>query len=116
MKVLIVDDDRDICEALTAFLEELGIEVKCCEGLKDSIEWLKHNKPEVIILDQYMKDGKGTELIPFIRQAYDAEIRIVVMTARPGVAEFIKSQGTDFFIQKPFGIDILENIIFKNSY
>ena len=62
-KILIIDDDPDITEAMTVVLENRGYEVRSARDGSEGMEQLKQAKPDLIILDVMMRTSQeGFEL------------------------------------------------------
>jgi len=82
-RILIIDDDPDITEAMTVVLENKGYEVHCAPDSDQGMERLKEARPDLIILDVMMRTSQ--EGFEFSRQIkHDAqfkEIPILMLTA-----------------------------------
>lgn len=107
--VLIVDDDSmnlRIAEKMLADKFELGL----ASSGKDALEYLKHQKPELILLDLHMPDMDGFEVMELLKDN-DAtkEIPVVLLTADNDREVEIKGfqMGAQDFITKPFIADIM---------
>lgn len=104
--VLIVDDDRDVCNLLAEVLEsELGVNAVQAhsgeEGLRKATEW----KPALVLLDMRMPSGlSGLETVKLLKsQAATRSIPVIGMSgAVPDVMGLLA--GCDDFIPKPFDI------------
>lgn len=110
MLIHIIDNDQATCDALKEFIEDLGFECICSACKKTAIEVWSVKKPSIIIIDQYLSDGLGTDLIPLIRDKWEHTVKIICVTARPGKMEFINKFRPDSFIFKPFDLEHLENV------
>jgi CheY-like chemotaxis protein len=82
-KILIIDDDPDIVEAMKIVLESRKHEVVIAENGENGLKKLKTNKPDIIILDVMMETGdKGFEVARIIKkEAPYKNIPILMLTA-----------------------------------
>lgn len=108
-KMLVVDDDSDICHNVIKAMSETGVEVEYVTSGEEAIQKIasapKHQKPyDLILLDWYMPDMDGLETARRIKQDKTHEIPIMLLTAYDW--EDIGTQamdiGIDHFLQKPF--------------
>ena len=89
--ILIVDDDPDLCDSLESILKEEGYQTFCASTCAEGSKLARLRKPRVVLLDQRLPDGSGTELLAELNQDYVSQDRVVVsgncVTAQgPGVA------------------------------
>lgn len=82
-RILIIDDDPDITEAMTVVLENRGYEVASAADSSEGMEQLQANRPDVIILDVMMRTRQeGFELSRKLKQDPDYQnIPILMLTA-----------------------------------
>jgi two-component system, OmpR family, aerobic respiration control protein ArcA len=103
--ILIIDDEDDIRLAVKTLLESEGYTVKEATGGKEGLKVLKQNKIDLILLDFFMPDMNGRQVIEAIRKNKTLQQKIILLT----VATFGK-QGEKkleelqvlHYIQKPF--------------
>jgi DNA-binding response OmpR family regulator len=62
-KIMAVDDEKDIVDIVTSFLEGEGFEVQSALGGKECIESIKDINPELLLLDVMMPDMNGWEVL-----------------------------------------------------
>ena len=114
LKVLIIDDDENICKVITEFCDLSKIKSKYTTDPKKITEILKEDF-NVILLDQYLPGMKGLEIIK--KGFLDTENSyIVLMTAGDLSSEMINtmlSLGVNEFLKKPFQLDVLKRIFFR---
>ena len=77
---MVIDDDDDFVELLTAILESRKIYVLSISNLEEAEQNLNFLKPTVIFLDNNFPEGLGVNFIRQIKD-FDEDIRIVMMTA-----------------------------------
>ncbi len=102
MKILIVDDERQITRALRMSLQTHGFEVWTAVDGLDALEVLKESKPDLLITDLSMPNMDGVELTRAVRKLTD--IPIIVLSVRDQEATKILAldSGADDYITKPF--------------
>lgn len=103
MKILIADDERDICEAVRKIVERAG---HTCFEVYDgalALEAFEREHPDVVILDVMMPEVNGFDLCRDLR-ARDAAVPIIMLSAKSDIVD--KSvgfaAGCDDYIAKPF--------------
>lgn len=104
IKAVIAEDDFRVAAIHEKFLGSFeGIEVvgKALNG-KETIEMLKQEKPDLLLLDVYMPDQLGTDLLPIIRQQF-SNLDIIMITAATDKELFVKAlhYGVEYFLIKP---------------
>jgi len=103
-RVLLVDDDESILECYTTILEESGLIVKAMMNPLDALSVINNFKPDVIVVDMYMPDCSGEELVRMIRQNDSwGLIPIIFLSAEQNVSTQLKalSAGAEYFLVKP---------------
>ncbi|GAB4054136.1 hypothetical protein GCM10028810_61720 [Spirosoma litoris] len=102
-RVLIVDDEADICLLLSGLLRRLGYQPTCAHFIEEGRQCLHTQKFDAIFLDLNLPDGLGFDLLPFIKED-QTEAKIIMISAFDGQAERRRAteQGADYFIGKPF--------------
>src|SRR3954467_12186396 len=102
-KILIVEDEADICLLLNIILKEDEVEIEHVKSLANAKEFLQKEQPSVILLDHKLPDGKGLEFVEYLRVNYPA-IKIVMITGyEPSTPrELAMSDNADIFLHKPF--------------
>ena len=103
LKVLIIDDETDICYLLSTLLKQKNLETDYVNNLSDAALALKKETPEIIFLDNHLPDGLGLNFIEYIRSHYPA-VKIVVITAHDtaDARKHAMKEGAHSFIGKPF--------------
>ncbi len=81
-RILIVDDEPEICEALAEFLHESGYVTLTATGGKEGLNLAFREKPDLIILDIAMPDVDGTVVYEQIRESPETRrIPVIFLTA-----------------------------------
>jgi CheY-like chemotaxis protein len=103
--ILIVDDDRDIREALGEILREEGFEVREAANGQQAMMQLAHGKPDVMLLDLMMPVMSGWQVLQAVRSSQElADLPVVVLSA-------IEAPGCRDYIQKPVSLDRLLELL-----
>lgn len=102
-KVLIVEDDQGVCETVKDWLENQLHTVEAVHCGDDAIEYLKTYSYDVIILDLYLPDIDGLEVLQRYRAAGGAA-RVLILTGRNEVRDRERGLdlGADDYLGKPF--------------
>lgn len=106
LSIVIVDDDRDVCEYLHDFLSSDGHRVQCENDPTRALEILRDAECHVCVLDLMMPKLSGLELLNQIRQM-DDDIAIIVLTGYPSLETATVSITHDVsaYLKKPFSIE-----------
>jgi two-component system, OmpR family, KDP operon response regulator KdpE len=107
VRVLVVDDERQILRALRVLLGGAGFEVTTAETAQDALDKLTVRPPEAAILDLILPDGNGVDICRSIREWSD--MPIIVLSAVGDESEKVRAleAGADDYVTKPFGADEL---------
>src|SRR5581483_11131846 len=105
MRVLVVDDDRAVREALRRALSLAGYEVQLAEGGAQALDLLAGALPDVVVLDVAMPAVDGLEVCRRLRRLGN-RIPVLMLTARDAVADRIDGldAGADDYMVKPFDL------------
>jgi CheY-like chemotaxis protein len=111
-KILVVDDEPFVCDAVKMMLTFDGHQVQTANSGREALETLEKNQFDLVITDFAMPTMKGDELAGFIKAKYPSQ-PIIMITA---YAEMLQStgnplQGIDRLISKPFLLDELREAI-----
>ncbi len=114
MDILVVDDERDICDFLADFLNQDGHNVKTLSDPTKVVATLKKKSFHVIILDLMMPKMSGIDLLQKIR-TFDDDLAVIILTGYPTVESASDSiqHGVSAYIRKPFSIDELRTNLYK---
>lgn len=106
-KVLIIEDEGDMCLLLNIMLNGKEMELEHVKSLSAAEEYLQKEQPSVVILDNKLPDGFGIDFISFIKENYPA-VRIIMISGYDASAgDVALENGADLFLEKPFTRDQL---------
>ena len=110
-KVLIVEDEGDMCLLLNILLNGKDMELDHVKNLTAAEEYLEKEQPTVIILDNNLPDGFGVDFVSFLKKKYPAIKIIMISGFDTSVKDVALDNGADVFLEKPFTKDQLYNSI-----
>lgn len=121
-RVLLVDDEPGLREAVQAYLEDSAFEVTVAANAQQAFELIATAQPDLVISDIMMPGMDGYEFLAQLRQldAY-AHLPVVFLTAKGMTADRIQGyrSGVDAYLPKPFDPDelvaIAENLIERSK-
>ncbi len=108
-KILVIDDDRSICETLELYLTEEGYEVHTALTGTDGLNKFVQVQPDLVILDIRLPDIDGFTVLEEIRED-DEDAKVIMITAFHDMETTIRAMkaGAYDYIHKPINIDELE--------
>jgi two-component system, OmpR family, response regulator QseB len=108
MRLLLIEDERELATALSAALSKHGIVTDHTMHLADAHELVLQNDYDAILLDRRLPDGEGLTFIPVLRRAGN-DTPIIVLTARNEPMERVAGLdfGADDYLGKPFLVEEL---------
>ncbi len=111
-RILVVDDESEVCKMLEKFLGEKGYQVfKAFDG-KTALELVKEERPHIVLLDIKMPGMDGIECLKKITQI-DKELGVIMITAikEKETGEEALALGAYDYITKPLGLHYLEECL-----
>ncbi|KKY00353.1 transcriptional regulator [Paraclostridium benzoelyticum] len=135
MNILLVDDEKKICEFVKAYLDKEGYKTDVVYNGNDAINYLDNNQYDIVLLDRMLPDISGEEICNYIRNNCKLmNVAIIMLSAKTEDDDRIEGfeLGCDDYICKPFNVKELilriksvlkrshelensENIKFKNQ-
>ena len=112
INALIIDDDSEVRNTLSAILESEGYIVETAENGKKAIKMCEKTPFDVALIDVELPDIKGTELLHFLKKNQPKMVRIII-TGHPSIENAAKSvnEKADAYIMKPFDVPELLGMI-----
>ena len=109
-KILVADDEREICQFLEGFLTRRGYEVITARDGVEALSRIESERPHLVILDIRMPKMDGIEVLKKAKEL-DRSIGVIMLTAisEESVAKKTLEQGADDYITKPFDLEYLDN-------
>lgn len=100
--ILVVDDDKNICEVIKLYLQKEGYKVTLAYDGQSGVEAFEHNTPGLVVLDIMMPRMDGWEVLKQIRKT--SAVPVIMLTAKGETFDKVLGLelGADDYIVKPF--------------
>jgi len=101
-KVLVIDDEENVCELITLYFEKSGFEVLACGDGMEGMDLIKSEKPDMVILDLMLPGMDGLDVCKEIRRT--SNIPLIMLSARVDEVDRVLGleMGADDYVTKPF--------------
>jgi DNA-binding response OmpR family regulator len=112
-RILIVDDDYEIIDAMRAALEANGYDVMVARDGNQGLAMAEREDPDLMILDMMMPKRSGFLVLEKLRRSRPVPLRVIMITANEGSRHkaYAEMLGVDDYIRKPFAMDrLLESV------
>lgn len=115
-RVLIIEDEIDICKSLAYRLEKAGYDVSVAYDGEEGLRQVRFSKPDVILLDLMLPFLPGEQVCKAIREDFDTSIQsipIIMLTAKTCETDKIIGRviGANTYLTKPYDFEkLLEEI------
>ncbi len=111
-RILIVDDEPDLCELLTMTVNAMDVEAKTAADLQQARRALKSRRFDLVLTDMRLPDGDGLELVSHIQKEYPG-LPVAVITAHGSVESAVTAlkNGAFDFLSKPLDLNNLRSIV-----
>ena len=102
IKILMVDDDVNICELVRLYLEKEGYKVECAYDGESAVKKFKSENPDLVLLDIMLPKMDGVQVCRTIREQSDAPV--IMLTAKGETFDKVLGfeMGADDYVVKPF--------------
>ena len=112
VRVLVVDDDKAICEFMETFLTKDGFEVTTLSDPALAAVEVKEGGYHLVVLDLMMPGLDGVEVLERIRKI-DTDVAVVIFTGYPSLDSAVKSMKLDAvdYLKKPFNPEEFREVI-----
>jgi two-component system OmpR family response regulator len=101
-KVLIIEDEADMCLLLNIILNGKEMELDHVKSLAAARSYLQEALPDLVLLDNKLPDGFGVDFISFIKKNYPSVKVIMISGFDPSMSDIALENGADTFLKKPF--------------
>jgi len=110
--ILVIDDERDICELVQLTLEDLGFEVLLAYSGEEGLNYIRSrgNQVQLILLDLAMPGLSGVDVLGSIKQEYP-EVPVIIMSGYITDKGEVAALGATDVLQKPFLLSDIEELV-----
>jgi PAS domain S-box-containing protein len=115
LRVLVVDDNRDAADTLSALLDVMGHAAPVANDGRQALRMMRSFRPQVVFLDIGMPGMSGYEVAEAIRREHEHEVTLVALTGWGGELDRARSAsaGFDLHLTKPATIASIEQVLGK---
>ena len=109
MKLLIVEDERELCNMITASLRKAGYEVDACFDGSSADQYMVSESYDLIVLDLNLPEIDGMTLLRSLRKR-NRDTAVLILSARSDVTDKVAGldAGANYYLSKPFHLNELE--------
>ena len=109
MRLLVIEDERALCETIVRSLRRLAYSVDYCYDGNRAMELLGEERYDLVLLDLNLPGADGMTVLKTLRQI-DRETRVLILSARSEVADKVAGldAGANDYLAKPFHLEELE--------
>jgi DNA-binding NtrC family response regulator len=117
LRVLLVDDDRNLRDGCESILVTDGYKVTSCGRGEDGLEMVRRKQWDIVLVDLYMSQVSGLDILRDALEAHPRTI-VVVMTGNPSVESSIQAlrEGAWDYLPKPFSASHLQILIGRAAH
>ena len=108
MRILIVEDERALCDAIARSLRNLAYSVDCCHDGQEALDLLDVETFDLVVLDLNLPRIDGMTVLRELRKT-DCETKVLILSARGEVSDKVAGldAGANDYLTKPFHLDEL---------
>ena len=111
-RILVVDDEIEVCNVLKEFFDSKGFETHIALSGKTALSKVKEVKPHIVLLDIIMPGMGGVDVLEEIKKIDPtAEVIMVTAVADHELAKRTLELGAHDYITKPLNLDYLETVV-----
>lgn len=105
-RMLIVDDEADVCDCLQTYFEDKGFSVSCAFSGEEALEKLSRAEADIVLLDIKLPGLSGIEVLKRVQKQYRG-IKVIMVSAldEVGLRREANYYGAEDYITKPFDFD-----------
>lgn len=108
MRILVVEDERSLCDAIVRSLRRLAYSVDYCHDGREALDLLAVESFDLVVLDLNLPGADGMTVLRTLREV-DCETKVLILSARSEVAEKVAGldAGANDYLTKPFHLEEL---------
>jgi two-component system, OmpR family, response regulator len=109
-KVVIIDDEEDLCHLMKTYLAELDYDVFMANTLQEGLSLMKEVTPDILFIDNNLPDGLGWDKMNYLLTEYPS-CKINLISAYQYVPPEIRDSGTVRILEKPFSLQTVKDYL-----
>ena len=108
MHILVVEDEKALCDTIARSLRRLAYSVDCCYDGQSALDMLSIEKFDLVVLDLNLTEKDGLTVLKTLRKD-DKDTKVLILSARCEVADKVNGldAGANDYLTKPFSVDEL---------
>ena len=109
MRLLIVEDEKELCDTIAKSLYDVGYEVDTSYNGSEALEYVLTEKYDLIVLDLNLPGIDGMDILRELRRENE-ETKVLILSARSQIADKVEGldAGANDYMEKPFHLQELE--------
>ena len=111
-KVLVVDDEVEICQLVTQYLRKLGYDVSYSLSIAEAMSKISVTPFDLLFCDLKLSDGSGYDLIRVLKES-NAHTKVIVISAYDNEQMRALQGGATLFLAKPFSKKAIDESLQK---
>ena len=113
-RILVVDDEEEICETTKSFLQRKGYTVYTAQNKQQALRVLETSRPQLMLLDIRLGVESGLDVLKQAKKL-DKDIKVIMVSALEDEENIrqAKSLGADDYVTKPFTTQYLNDFILQ---
>ena len=114
-RILVIDDDREVTDALRLALEASGYDVLIAHDGNQGLAMAEREDPDLLILEMMIPKRNGFLVLEKLRRSRPVTVRVIMITANEGARHkaYAEMLGVDDYIRKPFAMDRLLDSVWR---
>lgn len=110
-KILIVDDDPSIRDIFSIIFEKAGYDTQLIGNGEDLLQ-SKFEIPDLFLIDKQLSGTNGLDICRELKNSPKTkDVPVIMISASPDIGQLSKSAGADDYIEKPFEVKSLLNLV-----
>jgi CheY-like chemotaxis protein len=114
-RVLVVDDEVEICLLVTQYLKKLGYDTAFCLSIAEAAQRIAEVPYDLLFVDLNLRDGSGYDLINALRKS-QSDTKVIVISAYDSERQKALQRGASFFLAKPFTKKSIDDSLQKINF
>jgi DNA-binding response OmpR family regulator len=117
LKVLVVDDNKEITDMLALYFETQGIEFNAINDGQEGLEAIRKQDTDLVLLDLAMPKFSGVDVVDYLKKENILDSKNIIIftasTVSPELFDDLKRRGVKGILKKPVDMNELEDLVTK---